>query len=198
MGVADKEHLHQSLKTCFDLAVHVSPLVLLHNLPAQISIIRPKLIQVSPGPSWMPRVHTMLTLSQWGQDLGPKPDYVVAAEEAIWAVIIGIAMGRDSCEQLEWFVQSKSAEFGNLEANADNVGKYFLNGYIDPKGDVDPDEDVQMSMDHDIAPNDECHGHRHSSTKSRVVRIDRPLISPWQALGRVQWRHRRGPIHGAQ
>lgn len=148
MNVADRDELHSSLRSCFDLAVHVSPLILLGTVPATFSMVRPKLIQVSSLLTVIQRVHAKLTFSQCGQDLGPKPDYVVDAEKAIWAVIMGIAMGQDSSELLAWFVQSSSAQFDNLQANADNVGKYFVNGYLDTKADVDADEDMPMSMDH--------------------------------------------------
>lgn len=149
MGPAAKEDLHLSLKTCFDLAVHVSPLTLLANLPAKFSMIRGKLIQVSRGRCAIPRVHATLTALQYGQDLGSKPDYVAKAEEVIWGAVVGIAMGQNPTEQLQWLTRTHSALFDELEANADNVGKYFVNGTVDKKADVEADIDVQMSMNDD-------------------------------------------------
>lgn len=66
-------------------------------------------------------------------------------------MVIGIAMGRETIEQLEWFVQSNIAHFEALEANTDDVGTYFVNGFIEKKGGVDADDDLQMSVNDEAA-----------------------------------------------
>lgn len=56
---------------------------------------------------------------------------------------MGIALGQEPSELLKWFVQSCSQEFASLQANADNVEKYFVNGLM---GTADAEEDVEMSL----------------------------------------------------
>lgn len=90
-------------------------------------------------------------MPQWGLDLGPKPDYILAAEKAIWSVVMGIALGQDSSELLKWLVQSSAYEFENLEVNADNINKFFINGYMGTPVNQDPDDDVQMSVQESAA-----------------------------------------------
>lgn len=70
----------------------------------------------------------------------------MAAEHAIWAVIVGIALGQESSHLLQWFVQNSDFQFENLEVNAENTGKYFINGLIKGSAlDVDGSEDAEMS-----------------------------------------------------
>lgn len=147
MNDADKEELFHSLKSCYDLSVHVSPLVLLGSVPGSgFNILRSKLIQVSCFSHAISPSVLNLTVPQWGLDLGPKPQCILDAEQAIWSVIMGIALGQDSSELLKWFVQSSAHQFENLQVNAENIGKYFLNGTVGPQVNPNVDDEAQSSV----------------------------------------------------
>lgn len=148
MDQKDQEELFGCLKACFDLAVHVSPLVLLGTIPGTgFRMLRSKLIQVSYSSDRITRSDPHLTVPQWGHDLGPKPDYILDAEKAVWFTVMGIALGRDSSELLRWFVQSSSEQFDTLQLNSDNIAKYFVNGAMTAAVHVDADDDVVMAVD---------------------------------------------------
>lgn len=73
---------------------------------------------------------------------------MIAAEKSIWGVIIGIALGQEASTLLKWFSDHCYDEFANLQANVDNLEKFFLNGVIDPP---DLDEDMEMILNASLA-----------------------------------------------
>lgn len=78
--INDTSHtdIFESMKGVLDVAVHISLLALLNDLSFnRFQVSRPNLIEVS---TFLRVPCHLLTVLQWGQRLGPKPNYIWAAE----------------------------------------------------------------------------------------------------------------------
>lgn len=68
-----------------------------------------------------------LTPSQWGLELGPKPAFILTAEQRMWNMIMGIAAGNDASAALQWLVQYCSPDMEGLQDNSDAIATFFNN-----------------------------------------------------------------------
>ncbi|KZP02362.1 hypothetical protein FIBSPDRAFT_976457, partial [Athelia psychrophila] len=113
--------LFQGLKLVVEVAVHISPLALLNSINySNFSIDRRVLIK-------------------WGQDLGPKPPYVLAAEGRLWKAIMDITLGTGVREALGSFIEDCRPNNNLLLDMESQLGDYFVNGALKPdRGDIQP------------------------------------------------------------
>lgn len=130
MSLAAKEELFQCLKSSLDIAVHLSPLALLANMPgARFKMTRNSFIEVTiPHFSLQGADHTKTR--QWAKALGPKPDFLIAAEKSMWKAIMSVVLGCSASDVLEWFSADSAASINTMKEQEKDINEYFVNSTI--------------------------------------------------------------------
>lgn len=123
--------LFEGLKAAIDLAVHISPLTLLNPVAFKHwSMDRQRLIEVRRTCLITGRTNIDIFPFQWAHGLGPKPLYILAAENQLWQAIVSIAVGTDCRAGLRAFLEGAGDSMDESAADESLVEAFFINGYL--------------------------------------------------------------------